>query len=75
MRMECLRVRPTEVGDIFEVPPKLQERLARNMASCVAKSQGHRYFSICSDKAAVWGFNLQAGLIPLTDGTALMPPP
>lgn len=57
LRIDGLRVKPTEVGDIFEVPPKLQERLARNMASCVAKSQGDKCFSICSDKAAVGGFN------------------
>lgn len=74
-RTDGLKVKPTEVGDIFEVPTKLHERLAQNMESCIAKSEGHKYFSTCSDKAAVGGFNLQAGLIVLANGTAVVPPP
>lgn len=74
-RTDGFKVKPTEVGDIFEVPTRLLERLARNMESCIAKSEGHKYVSICSDKAAVGGFNLHTGLIALADGTAIVPPP
>lgn len=69
------QVKLVDFTSLFEHRSRLDEHLARHMENCRLKSIGQKFLSLCSDKASVGGFNLQASLIVLTDGTALIPPP
>ena len=67
--------RVVEIGDVFECKGKLDARLVKHILACKAKTKGCQFLSVCSDKAAVGGFNLQSSIFVLPDNTAMVAPP
>ena len=53
----------------------LDAHLVRYLESCKVLAAGQQYITICSDKAAVGGFNLQSSLLALPNNLGLVPPP
>ena len=70
-----LTAKQVHIGELFESRSKLDVRLVRHLLSCPQKAQMPQYLSLCSDKAAAGGFQLQASLLVLPDNTALVAPP
>ena len=61
--------------DLFTHQSKMDARLVRHVESCKLLTLGQDFLGICTDKASVGGFNLQASLMTLPSGEGLVPPP
>jgi hypothetical protein len=70
-----MKTKELEIGDLFENRSRLDAHLVRYVESCRVTMRNRRSFTMCTDKAAVGGFNLQCSLIVLPDNTAVVPPP
>lgn len=75
VKSATLTAKSVHVEDVFGSKRRMDARIVRYMSTCKALVKECRFLALCTDKAAVGGFNLQATTMTLPDNSALVPPP
>lgn len=70
-----MSVSRVELSDLFAQRRRLDSYLLRYVLSAQPRAKGQQYWSVCTDKAACGGFNLQAGLAVFPDNLGIVLPP